>query len=280
MNSKRILFFVSLALFFNIVSCSLLRTMLYDDVQTVAAPLPSGSASLYADVKTAHWEHYNQKIECERCHSSKEPDWKVQPEVKKKCLDCHEEVAAEKGKPLGCDYCHLAIRENNAPPTHRPDYLQTHGQDVNMYWADANFRRSCHYCHAQSACNECHKTTVPKSHNNFWRRKGHGVMVGLDNNACQTCHLTSFCVRCHESTRPRSHSGSWGPSLNRHCYGCHVNVSVELCNLCHKRIEHETAPTRPNQPYHQPGALCLSCHAVSLKHPDNGDSCEYCHRLR
>jgi predicted CxxxxCH...CXXCH cytochrome family protein len=75
-----------------------------------------------------------------------------------------------------------------------------------------------------------------------------------------------------------SHTAGWDCPRNRHCNGCHVPLQTSgSCFVCHKSTPgHDAAPSMPA--WHNPGFNCRSCHAASLKHPDNGDSCLTCHR--
>ena len=55
-----------------------------------------------------------------------------------------------------------------------------------------------------------------------------------------------------------------------------VQTSVG-CSVCHRDTPgHAASPPKP--PWHTPNMNCRSCHAGTMKHPDNGDNCNSCHR--
>jgi hypothetical protein len=136
----------------------------------------------------------------------------------------------------------------------------------------------CSMCHKTDAYTSCHQTQPPADRNNFWRIKAHGLAAGIDRSRCQTCQTTDSCVRCHQSTAPLSHLAGWNAPRDSHCAGCHVPLSrSESCAVCHRSTPgHDLAPPKPA--WHTPAMLCRTCHAATLKHPDNGDTCNACHR--
>ena len=190
-----------------------------------------------------------------------------------RCSFCHQDEQF-------CDDCH----RSKPPPSHDALWTLRHG-DVYMHGGRAGAQR-CAFCHTEpSFCEDCHKDTPPQDHTNLFRLKTHGLLSAIDRDRCQACHQSDFCVRCHEETPPQSHGAGWSGTQSRHCIGCHFPISREpSCRVCHfNNPSHDTAPSQP--PSHLPGLNCRLCHnsvggggAPPLAHPDNGISCELCHR--
>ncbi|MGR3178468.1 MAG: cytochrome c3 family protein, partial [Candidatus Anammoxibacter sp.] len=182
--------------------------------------------SKYEEINMSHQQHMSVGVECADCHGNVANSVKVTLEhipVKETCALCHKEVNdADK-----CDTCHKEIRYDVPPLTHKNgNFKRMHGQ---LYREESispdrslEIIPSCSRCHTNSYCVNCHHDEPPVNHNNQWRLRGHGIIVGIDRNACGTCHKTDFCVRCHESTKPMSHvKAGWGNPNNQHCKSCH-----------------------------------------------------------
>ena len=56
----------------------------------------------------------------------------------------------------------------------------------------------CSLCHQPSECTDCHSVELPESHDNFFRRRGHGLIASMDRQSCATCHDSDSCDRCHQ----------------------------------------------------------------------------------
>jgi hypothetical protein len=191
------------------------------------------------------------------------------------CIACH---TSSSGPPEpDCSACHVEIRAGLAPPSHRANWTRYHGTLVRgrpLYRSD-----QCALCHEPTDCTNCHHIQLPESHNNYWRRRGHGLTASMDRDSCMTCHDSDSCQRCHEDTRPLSHTGSWGEPHDRHCLACHEPLRATSCGVCHADTHsHDQATQLP--PDHTPSMNCRLCHGNGqpLPHEDNGQACTSCHQ--
>ena len=190
----------------------------------------------------------------------------------------YQHVAVEPG--MECATCHDDNRTRETRPVwHNINWKSEHGRKIRQYGFKTD--STCALCHTQATCSSCHQQDKPKSHNEFWRLKGHGLAVGLDRGQCMTCHRgADFCQRCHTSTKPTTHAAGWGKNTNRHCSNCHfplTSAAAQGCATCHTGTpSHTTAPVQPSNSLHTPTADCRSCH-LALRHPDNGMVCSTCH---
>lgn len=188
------------------------------------------------------------------------------------CVSCHE----ERGRVDSCSVCHSEIDERWAPPSHDVAWTMLHGsasRDVHPPSAS-----DCMLCHTRSSCTECHQSTPPANHDEYFRLRGHGVFADLSRESCDTCHRSDSCIQCHETARPISHHAAFGSPRNGHCVTCHFPVSGEGCSTCHRGTpSHALAPPQP--PGHIPGANCRLCHGAGapLPHADDGSACALCH---
>jgi hypothetical protein len=191
------------------------------------------------------------------------------------CVACHEESSGP--KLAECSACHSEIRADAPPPSHRASWERAHGMVVR---ARPEARTDqCTLCHEPSSCDRCHHAELPASHDNYWRRRGHGLTASLDRDSCATCHDSDSCDRCHEQTLPQNHTGMWGAPRDQHCLFCHEPLRAEACAVCHHATpSHALATTLPAD--HSPGMNCRMCHGqgVPLMHVDNGQACTSCHR--
>jgi len=178
---------------------------------------------------------------------------------------------------IDCATCHTRIDRWTPPENHRQLWTQLHGA-CSRQGAEAATANDCSMCHRKDSCTECHQTQPPRDHTEYWRIQAHGMAAGIDRSRCQTCHASDSCDRCHQSTAPRSHTAGFNAPGNRHCAGCHVPLQTSGgCFVCHKSTPgHDSAPPKPA--WHTPAMNCRSCHAASMKHLDNGDNCNACHR--
>lgn len=191
------------------------------------------------------------------------------------CLDCH---AARGGPPeADCASCHAVIRAEQPPPSHHAEWKRAHGSFVRAPREERSDR--CSLCHQPSQCLTCHQVEPPQDHNNFWRRRGHGLTASMDRARCTTCHDTDSCQRCHQENPPQSHVGAWGGERARHCLACHEPLRASSCGACHSGTPgHEQATPLPST--HLPGMNCRMCHGNGqpLPHVDNGQVCTECHQ--
>lgn len=222
-----------------------------------------------------HASHEAAGVKCDSCHGDLAKSQSLGLEMAidmARCMTCH----AERRAPNECATCHTEIRRDRMPPSHDAFFTKAHGTAARSTEDAAQ----CSLCHEESSCSTCHAVMMPQSHDNQFRRRGHGCLAALDRSACQTCHQSDFCIRCHQDTRPTSHTAAFGGTQSRHCYSCHLPVSSEPgCSVCHRGTpSHSLASPKP--PDHTPGMNCRQCHGLTapLPHVDNGDDCNTCHR--
>jgi predicted CXXCH cytochrome family protein len=231
-----------------------------------------------ADIKFSHAPHAAGKVDCLACHAGMDKNIGLLPkgglQRMTACIACHQEKATTK---LECSTCHQSIDRQHAPPNHQQLWTKTHGK-CSRDGAQVATGNDCAMCHQQNACATCHNTVAPDDHTTFWRLRAHGVTSGLDRSRCSTCHQTDFCVRCHSTTAPVSHGAGWNAPRDNHCVNCHQPLATSQgCAVCHRDTPgHLSAPPKPV--WHTAGMICLSCHAATMKHPNNGDNCNSCHR--
>ncbi|MBE7559244.1 hypothetical protein HS125_09975 [bacterium] len=162
---------------------------------------------------------------------------------------------------LDCETCHEGIRRDKKPASHfTGDWENRHGREAQMHGVE-----NCSVCHEKEAtCKSCHETQMPKSHNNFWRLKSHGIEASVNRDSCMTCHQTDSCQDCHSNNAPLSHRAGWSSPGNRHCWNCHAGAGERSgCFVCHAGDPaglHPSAPAPTPSLYHRPTASCLACH--------------------
>jgi hypothetical protein len=230
------------------------------------------------EIKFSHARHAAGKVDCLSCHAGMDKDAGLRPagmlQRMSSCVACHEKDAKE---CVSCESCHSVITAATRPPNHDKDWKRTHGH-CSREGGEVATGNSCTMCHQKDSCVACHMTEMPENHTQHWRMRGHGIAATVDRDRCQTCHTSDGCTRCHQETEPLSHTATFQAPRNRHCMSCHLPLqSSGSCFVCHKSTPgHDTATPMPA--WHNPGLNCRSCHALSLRHPDNGDSCISCHR--
>ena len=234
------------------------------------------------EIKFSHLAHVTDEQGCMACHQNIVETDEVRPWMgmsMQECMDCH----AELGQPNECDSCHEEIRVDVEPASHEGAWDRFHGLALRN--ASEQTADRCDICHEPSSCVMCHQSEMPANHNNFWRRRAHGLTARMDRENCAACHGVDYCDRCHTTAEPLSHNGMWGGSRNTHCYGCHLaggsgGGGVEggqSCSLCHLAGEPSHALAPPQPPGHNPASDCRECHTI-LTHVDNGDNCTACHK--
>jgi hypothetical protein len=234
-----------------------------------------------AEISFSHKSHATRGLDCTACHADlvrddgtlADPgaDWKMNMDT---CVSCHE---SSTGPALSdCASCHVEIRVGVPPPNHRAEWMRYHGSVARSRSSERTDQ--CALCHQPSSCVQCHNVQMPENHNNYWRRRGHGLTATMDRAGCMTCHESDSCRRCHEEIRPQSHVGSWGAPQDRHCVSCHEPLRGQSCAVCHDGTpSHDQATPMP--PDHTPAMNCRMCHGNGqpLPHVDNGQSCTSCH---
>jgi hypothetical protein len=239
----------------------------------------AGLTALSDEVLFSHKTHVAQYgLSCAECHGDVASSAAVPAGARvtmAECTRCHEERA---GRRDDCAACHRDIRAERAPEDHFRNWRRRHGQIVEAEGGAEAAR--CTLCHEQELdCTACHRDEAPENHTNYWRQRGHGIVVRMDRSRCSTCHQPDFCDRCHQETAPRSHVASFGSPMDRHCLTCHLPLGTDNCAVCH-RATPSHALAAPKPPDHSPGMNCRQCHGLTapLPHPDKGDDCNTCHR--
>ncbi len=243
----------------------------------------SNVTGISEELTFSHQRHLEEGMECGECHTGIAESEAVTEKLrvtKDDCFDCHADLQVEKD----CGVCHAEVDRDWEPPSHESNWERYHGQVVRS-GMEPPFTNRCELCHTRTDCSSCHQDEEgrPRSHNSYWRLRGHGIKARMDRDRCATCHQVDYCDRCHRNTTPLSHSGSWGGAMQRHCFTCHFPISGNGCVTCHKTTPgHLQAPALHDNVTHNTASesACRDCHLSlgTLTHPDNGDSCRNCHR--
>lgn len=233
------------------------------------------------EILFSHRAHATRGDECSACHATlAENDGLAREHAAElaldmeRCLACH--AAGAGPREAECAACHREIRAEVPPSSHRANWKRYHGTLVRA--RDDSRTNQCALCHQESSCESCHHVELPESHDNFWRRRGHGLTASMDRDSCATCHDSDSCDRCHQESRPLDHRGLWGAPRDLHCLTCHEPLRSEACSVCHAATpSHALATPLPGD--HLPGMNCRQCHGSGqpLPHLDNGQSCTACH---
>jgi len=234
------------------------------------------------EILFSHQAHATRGEACDTCHADvlaaegsladRGPALRMSMDT---CLACHASSAGP--REAECSACHVEIRAGVAPPSHRANWKRYHGGQVRGRSPERSDQ--CVLCHKPSECTTCHQIELPENHNNYWRRRGHGLTASMDRDSCVTCHDSDSCQRCHDDIRPLSHVGGWGEPNDRHCLACHEPLRGTSCRVCHAATpSHDLATPLP--PDHTPSMNCRGCHGNGqpLPHVDNGETCTTCHR--
>ncbi len=228
----------------------------------------------------SHQDHVAVVAQCRDCHVGITGSRRVDKSLAvtmDACVSCHTEQRAANE----CQTCHRDYRRDRPPPSHRGEFLHTHGRHLAFGGLDL-IPKDCAICHLdRSSCDDCHRDRLPRNHTNHWRLRGHGMISALDRKRCSVCHQTGdMCMRCHQQMRPLDHRASYGAPMNRHCVHCHLPLRRNRCAACHQDTPgHDTAPQQPRDTAHKTNdsAACRNCHRP-LSHLDNRDDCTTCHR--
>lgn len=234
------------------------------------------ASELGNEIVFSHAAHVKAVEECATCHTGIGTNEVIDASIaveKPDCLTCH----AERGVSDRCETCHRQQRRDRAPHTHDGLWLRFHGKVVRAESSALVDR--CEMCHEKNACQACHQDQMPASHNNFFRRRGHGLMARMDRESCSACHRPDSCESCHSQVLPQNHTGAFGGRQSTHCFSCHFPLQSSDCATCH-RTDHSHAMAAPLPPDHSPAMNCRQCHGLSapLPHVDKGDQCTACHR--
>ncbi len=151
------------------------------------------------------------------------------------CRTCHKKNQVK----VNCIGCHSEKRI--LPTYHKNAWDKRHGLIREKFSLTQEHGGECKDCHVDRHCASCHNKEKPKSHNGFFKIRGHGLKAEMKSESCKTCHTEAFCIRCHRSTQPINHIGNWennhghvipgGRSGNiKKCAVCHTHSH---CNSCH-----------------------------------------------
>jgi len=236
----------------------------------------TAASALPGEVRFSHQQHVAKVQECNACHAGIATSEAVGASVavtKAACLACHE----RRGVDGACATCHLEVRSDRPPRTHTGLWLRQHGSTVRGE-SQAIVDR-CEMCHDDGGCQACHRSEPPASHNNFFRRRGHGLLARMDRDGCAVCHRPDSCDSCHRQVLPANHTGSFGGQRSTHCVSCHLPLESTDCATCHRSTPSH-ALAAPLPPGHVPSMNCRQCHGLTapLPHVDKGDQCTACHR--
>ncbi|HEX5050726.1 MAG TPA: cytochrome c3 family protein [Planctomycetota bacterium] len=233
-------------------------------------------SALASEIVFSHRQHAAKPIECKACHTGIEQNEYVDGSLAldmRDCVDCHRQqnVASE------CSTCHQQLRVDFPPDSHLFQWKKMHGRTVRAHGSGT--ANDCSLCHTEATCTTCHQSEMPDNHDNYFRRRAHGLLARMDRQNCAACHRSDSCDTCHQETRPMNHMGSFSSTLNTHCLSCHLPVQNSECFTCHRGTpSHDLATPKP--PDHTPGMNCRQCHGMGqpLPHVDKGDDCNICHR--
>ncbi|MEZ5962397.1 MAG: cytochrome c3 family protein [Planctomycetota bacterium] len=238
--------------------------------------LAAHASELGNEILFSHSKHVAKVGACDKCHAGIAKNEVIDASVaveKPACLACH----AENDVSGDCATCHTQISKDRPPRTHDGQWLRYHGKTVRAE-SPALVDR-CDMCHEENSCQTCHQVEPPTNHNNFFRRRGHGLMARMDRDNCAACHRPDSCDACHRQVLPQSHVGNFGGTQSTHCFSCHLPLESSDCATCHRDTpSHSMAAPLPQN--HSPSMNCRQCHGLSapLPHVDKGDQCTACHR--
>lgn len=202
--------------------------------------VPMGLLS-HQSLYNSHLKHKEAEIGCKSCHGEIGQDDAI-PFIKGKfmpapesCQSCHSEEKVMLNMNKDCKSCHKpnTFDKTLEPKNHTQSWTRYHG---NHAWFESGAKHGyeCSTCHQKESCVDCHVTTTPKDHTQFFKTRGHGIIASGFTERCQTCHRQDSCVSCHQETAPRNHRGKW--LQEGHCLSCHAgsNSSVDSnCKVCH-----------------------------------------------
>ncbi|RKY17815.1 MAG: hypothetical protein DRQ55_14875 [Planctomycetota bacterium] len=230
------------------------------------------------DVIFGHATHAAAGLACATCHGDLQHadtiDRSAPVQAMSDCVACHQ---AEQVAPNDCASCHKQVDIDVAPQAHARSWERFHGQVVRM--GSQLTADNCALCHQPATCTGCHMEEPPRSHNNTFRMRTHGMVAAMDRERCDACHRPDSCIACHNEITPLSHRGSFGGKRSTHCISCHIPLQTQTCFVCHKSTpSHQMATPVPDD--HSLGWNCRQCHGagVPLPHVDDGSSCVSCHR--
>jgi hypothetical protein len=196
----------------------------------------------------SHQRHAARGLDCAACHASVAEDEGHLAEHGAKlrmsmeaCLACHASSAGPKESE--CSSCHAEIRLDQPPPSHRANWTRYHGTLVRGRASDR--ADQCALCHQPSECTNCHQIEPPENHNNYWRRRGHGLTASMDRDSCMTCHDSDSCQRCHGGPAAAQPRRRGVRRRDRHRLACYRAAARESRGVCRPTPSHEQATPLP-----------------------------------
>ena len=199
--------------------------------------------------------HADIENECEKCHASFDSD-----SFTEQCLDCHEEIAADRDQRKGfhglqafslnstCETCHTDHEGRDYDITNLQADIFDH-QYTNFPLTGSHEFQECKQCHepnekhrdADPACFSCHEDD-----DNHFGRLG---------EQCEDCHKTLLW----KDTKAYDHSETDFP-----LEGKHETVRCQSCHIAEQYTFEEHT--------------CVSCHkAADIHEGSNGNECNDCH---
>jgi uncharacterized protein (UPF0333 family) len=202
----------------------------------------------------SHAMHLNKGYKCEDCHAvpTHQPDTIVKPTMQA-CFKCHGQEATSKA-PGTCGTCHpkdfpLVPASHNAgnwlPPADAglvKTKTATHGP------ASQKDLTYCQMCHAQSFCDNCHKTPMP--HAADWQAAHPETVKAKGEAICANCHPQQYiCNDCHHSGyKPGTAWKAQHPPIVKTtgaegCFKCHNPLTCAHCHITGQFVQVEPTGT-------------------------------------
>ncbi|MCL4368610.1 MAG: cytochrome c3 family protein [Actinobacteria bacterium] len=190
----------------------------------------------------SHAVHLNKGYKCEDCHAvpTHQPDTIVKPKMQA-CFKCHGQEATSKA-PGACGTCHpkdfalvpASHNSGNWLPPANPGLVKTvsatHGPTA------ATDITYCQMCHAQSFCDNCHKTPMP--HAADWQTVHPDTVKAKGEAICANCHQQQYiCNDCHHAGyKPSTPWKQQHPPIVKAngaeaCFKCHNPLTCAHCHI-------------------------------------------------
>lgn len=185
---------------------------------------PKRAFESFQALEFSHKKHVNHP--CSTCHVLGENNQDMGIASFGTCMACHEKNEV---MTVTCASCHP---KRMKPGYHDGLFRKNHAL-IQKSPKQAVHGHDCVSCHAKPLCISCHKTMSPRSHNGFFRLRGHGLHARIDSAGCTTCHSERSCIECHKVTQPLNHNGLWSVVHGRAVAGGEGGA-LGSCSVCHK----------------------------------------------
>ena len=190
----------------------------------------------------SHAVHLNKGYKCEDCHAvpTHQPDTIVKPTMQA-CFKCHGQEATSVA-PGACGTCHPKdfplVPASHSTPNWLPPanagvvktVTATHGPTSEK---DPTY---CQMCHAQSFCDNCHKTPMP--HGTDWQTTHPATVKAKGEAICANCHPDQYiCNDCHHAGyKPGTPWKQQHPPIVKAngaegCFKCHNPLTCAHCHV-------------------------------------------------